>query len=53
LTGVESLAEQARLTLEQRLNDALYAGIATPTIKVDVAGVVFLSGESVSVIEHA
>ena len=53
LTGIESLAEQARLTLEQRLNDALYAGIATPAIKVDVAGVVFLSSEPVSVIEYA
>ncbi|REE06571.1 ATP-dependent helicase HepA [Paraburkholderia sp. BL27I4N3] len=53
LTGSESRAEQARLTLEQHLNDALYAGIATPTIKVDVAGVIFLSSEPVSVIEHA
>ncbi|WP_244814748.1 protein DpdE [Caballeronia sp. Lep1P3] len=52
LTGAEAAAEQARLSLEKMINAALHDGIRAPTIKVDVAGVVFVSNEPVSVIEH-
>lgn len=51
LSGTEAQVESAQLDLEQRLNDALYEGIAGPELKVDVAGVMFLSEQPVSVIE--
>ena len=50
LVSREALAESEQLALEQALNEALQKGIASPSIKVDVAGVVFLTGESVSVL---
>lgn len=43
LTGREADVERARLTAEQAINESLYRGIAAPSIKVDVAGVVLLS----------
>lgn len=51
LNGREACAEAEQLALEQALNEALHRGISSPSIKVDVAGAVFLSSESVSVIE--
>jgi ATP-dependent helicase HepA len=51
LSGTEAEVERAQLELEQRLNDALYEGIVEPELKVDIAGVVFLSEQPVSVIE--
>jgi ATP-dependent helicase HepA len=51
LTGAEAQAERDQFDLEWRLNDALYEGIANPELKTDVAGVVFLSEQSVSVLE--
>jgi ATP-dependent helicase HepA len=51
LNGVEAEAESAEFELEQRLNDALYEGIANPVLKVDVAGVVFLAEQPVSVLD--
>ena len=51
LVGTEAEAESAEFKLEQRLNDALYEGIANPVLKVDVAGVVFVSERAVSVLD--
>jgi ATP-dependent helicase HepA len=51
LDGAEAAAESAEFELEQRLNDALYEGIANPVVKVDVAGVVFLAEQSVAVLD--
>lgn len=45
LDGVEADSEREQLALEKKLNAALYQGIDTPLIKVDVAGVVFLSNK--------
>jgi ATP-dependent helicase HepA len=44
LDGIESDSEREQLAIEKKLNAALYQGIETPLIKVDVAGVVILSG---------
>lgn len=44
LDGVEADSEREQLALETKLNAALYQGIEAPSIKVDVAGVVILSG---------
>ena len=44
LDGVEADSERQQLALETKLNAALYQGIESPSIKVDVAGVVILSG---------
>lgn len=52
LDGVEAQAESSQLALERALGEALCRGIATPSVKVDVAGVVFLTSESVSKIER-
>lgn len=46
LDGVEADSEREQLALETKLNAALYQGIETPSIKVDVAGVVILSSMS-------
>jgi ATP-dependent helicase HepA len=46
----EAFAESEQLSLEQSLNEALHRGISSPSIKVDVAGAVFLTDESVSVL---
>lgn len=51
LDGPEAEAESAEFELEQRLNDSLYEGIANPVVKVDVAGVVFLAEQPVSVLD--
>lgn len=51
LHGREAQAEAQQLELEQALNNALHRGISSPTAKVDVAGVVFLTSEPVSLIE--
>lgn len=51
LEGPEAEAESVEFELEQRLNDALYEGIANPVLKVDVAGVVFLAEQSPSTLD--
>ena len=43
LSGVQAILERRQLESEQAINAGLYQGIHTPSIKVDVAGVVFLS----------
>lgn len=53
LDGVEAEAEQALLALEVKLHAALYTGIADPSIKVDVVGVVFLSSMAFSSVEDS
>lgn len=50
LDAREANAEAEQLTLDQSLNNALHRGISSPSIKVDVAGVVFLTSEPVSLI---
>jgi len=49
----EAKVEREQLELEKKLNNALYIGIQSPTIKVDVAGVVFLSRLPFSNIQQA
>lgn len=51
LDGREASAEAAQLALEQTLNEALHRGISSPSIKVDVAGVVFVTSAPVSLLE--
>lgn len=51
LVGLEAQSESDQFKWEQRLNDALYEGIANPELKSDVAGVVFLSDRPVSVLD--
>jgi ATP-dependent helicase HepA len=51
LDGREASAEAAQMALEQTLNEALHRGISSPSIKVDVAGVVFLTSAPVSLLE--
>jgi ATP-dependent helicase HepA len=51
LEGSEASTEIEQLALEQALNKALHRGISFPSVKVDVAGVVFLTSEPVSLIE--
>ncbi|KZN21252.1 MULTISPECIES: protein DpdE [Pseudomonas] len=48
----EAEAEMRQLTLEQALNGALHRGISSPSVKVDVAGVVFLTSQPVSLIQR-
>lgn len=43
MTGGQALLERHQLASEQAINAGLYQGIHTPSIKVDVAGVVLLS----------
>lgn len=52
LDGREAQAEARQLALEQALNGALHRGISSPSVQVDVAGVVFLTSEPVSLIER-
>lgn len=52
LSGREAAAETAQLGLEESLNEALYKGITDPIVKIDVAGVYFLTGEPVSILER-
>lgn len=47
----ESVAEAQQLALESSINEALHQGIVSPSIKVDVVGVVFLTSEPVSLLE--
>jgi ATP-dependent helicase HepA len=51
LDGREASVEAEQLVLEQILNEALHRGISSPSIKVDVAGVVFLTSAPVSLLE--
>jgi len=44
LDGVEADSEREQLAIETKINAALYQGIEAPSIKVDVAGMVILSG---------
>ena len=53
LEGIEAKAEEEVLALEVKLHEALYAGIADPSIKVDVVGVIFLSHRAFSSIENS
>lgn len=48
LDALEAAAESQQLLLEQSLNEALQRGISSPSIKVDVAGAVFLTSEPIS-----
>lgn len=48
LDAREAFAESEQLSLEQSLNEALHRGISSPSIKVDVVGVVFLTSESIA-----
>lgn len=43
LEGREARSERSQMEFEQRMNGALYRGVVEPSVKVDVAGVVFLS----------
>lgn len=52
LDGAEARAESDQLALERSLGDALRRGISAPSVKVDVAGVVFLTSDSVTKIER-
>jgi ATP-dependent helicase HepA len=52
LDGAEARAEFCQLTLERALGEALCRGISTPSVKVDVAGVVFLTSDPISKIER-
>jgi len=47
----EAVAEAEQLALESSINEALHRGISSPSIKVDVAGAVFLTSEPVSLLE--
>ena len=51
LTGREAQDEARQFELEKALNKGLHQGISSPSIKVDIAGVVFLTSEPVSTIE--
>lgn len=53
LSGKEAESERSQLALEKKINEALYSGIRNPSIKVDVAGVVFLSCQPFSGVEQA
>jgi ATP-dependent helicase HepA len=52
LQGPEKEAEASQLSLERELGAALLRGISAPSVKVDVAGVVFLTSEPVASIER-
>jgi len=51
LQGSEAKSESKQLEIERQLGAALLRGITSPSIKVDVAGVVFVTSEPVSSIE--
>jgi len=51
LDGPALQAETVQFQLEQWLNDALYEGIAIPSLITDVSGVSFLSDRPVSVLD--
>jgi ATP-dependent helicase HepA len=50
LDGREATAEAEQLALEMSLNEALHRGISSPSVKIDVAGAVFLTSEPVSLL---
>lgn len=52
LDGKEASAEAKQFALERALNEALHRGISSPSIRVDVAGAIFLTSEPVSLIER-
>lgn len=52
LHGRESEVEASQLDLEVRLNEAIRNGILKPQVSVDVAGVVFLTNDPVSLIQR-
>ncbi|MYZ42453.1 protein DpdE [Schauerella aestuarii] len=53
LDGREAVAEVEQFALERALSEALHQGISSPSLKVDVAGVVVLTSEPVSILsEH-
>jgi ATP-dependent helicase HepA len=52
LEGNEAAAELAQRNLEARLNSALYKGINDPIIRIDVAGVVLLSNQSLPFLKN-
>ena len=52
LSGLVADLEERQLRLEETLNAALHRGISTPKIKVDVAGVVFLTSEPVTTLDR-
>lgn len=52
LVGVEAETERAQLALETALYAALQRGIANPSIRVDVVGVVFLSRLSIAELQQ-
>lgn len=51
LDGREAVAEAEQLALESSINEAFHRGISSPSVKVDVAGAVFLTSEPVSLLE--
>ena len=51
LQGSEAKSESKQLEMERQLGAALLRGITSPSIKVDVAGVVFVTSEPVASIE--
>lgn len=53
LDGREADAEGNQLTLTRSLNEALHRGISKPSVKVDVAGVVFLTSEPLSIMDDS
>lgn len=53
LRGKEQREEQARSILETQIDAALIAGIAQPSIQVDLAGMVLLATESYANVEKA
>jgi len=52
LQGAEAKSESKQLEMERELSAALLRGISSPSIKVDVAGVVFVTSEPVATIER-
>lgn len=52
LQGSEATTESHQLVMERELGAALLRGISSPSIKVDVAGVVFVTSEPVATIER-
>ena len=52
LTGREGDAERVQLAIEKAINEGLYRGIAAPTVKIDVSGVVLLSARPLPTLEN-
>ena len=43
LRGIEAEVELRQMRIEREINDGLYQGILSPSIKVDVSGVIMIS----------